>query len=156
MWGRSKTLICAICAVATVACLPPSGGGSKTFEDAGIAPLQGDLDAGTKFDAGADLDAAEPLPAGDMGGRLTDFGRPQMMDLAVAPPSRDAIPPAPIADAGRAPAPDVCNGLDDDSDGRIDEDFPEFGQDCEAMLDGCLAGALLTCVDGRIECVGED
>jgi hypothetical protein len=29
------------------------------------------------------------------------------------------------------PSPEVCNGIDDDCDGEVDEDFPQLGQPCD-------------------------
>jgi hypothetical protein len=46
-----------------------------------------------------------------------------------------------------------CNGIDDDCDGLVDEQFPTEGQDCIAGgIGACNVGAQ-TCVDGDIVCV---
>jgi hypothetical protein len=44
------------------------------------------------------------------------------------------------------PSPEVCNGLDDNCDGQIDETFPEDGKACE------IDGALGPCKDGQYKC----
>jgi hypothetical protein len=47
------------------------------------------------------------------------------------------------------PATDLCNGLDDDCDGAVDQDFPTVGDACSAGTGACFASGLVVCsVDG--------
>jgi subtilisin-like proprotein convertase family protein len=45
----------------------------------------------------------------------------------------------------RDPAPESCNGLDDDCDGEVDEDFPELGTTCSSGVGGCRRFGFVTC-----------
>ena len=49
---------------------------------------------------------------------------------------------------GLGPPVDDCNGLDDDGDGEIDEDFASEATTCG--LGACAAAGLTTCVDGTV------
>ena len=54
----------------------------------------------------------------------------------------------------RAPEDERCNGLDDDCDGRSDEDNPEGGAPCGVETGQCRQGVLV-CRDGALGCAGE-
>ncbi|MFN3201399.1 MAG: MopE-related protein [Bradymonadia bacterium] len=52
----------------------------------------------------------------------------------------------------RAPEEERCNGVDDDCDGRTDEEDPQLEAPCEGPLPGrCRPGAQ-QCVDGNLRC----
>jgi hypothetical protein len=53
----------------------------------------------------------------------------------------------------RAPAPEVCNGEDDNCDGMPDDGNPGGGAACNTGADGiCNAGTLM-CLDGDVQCM---
>jgi len=49
---------------------------------------------------------------------------------------------------------EVCNGLDDDCDGVIDDDPSDGDQPCGVAIGACSPG-VTTCIDGALQCVGE-
>ncbi|MCS6900044.1 MAG: MopE-related protein [Myxococcales bacterium] len=56
---------------------------------------------------------------------------------------------------GCIPLPEVCNGKDDDCDGQIDnvDKMIDVGQSCGQNIGQCKAG-ITTCVGGKLECTG--
>ena len=52
----------------------------------------------------------------------------------------------------RAPQLERCNRLDDDCDGRTDEDALETGEQCFAGAGVCRQAAFQTCFDGEVRC----
>ncbi|MEZ4269345.1 MAG: hypothetical protein R3F39_23550 [Myxococcota bacterium] len=92
-----------------------------------VAEVVDDADAGEDADVASDADA---VVAPDVDA---------VADSEVTP---DADPPDATCD------PESCNGLDDDCDGKTDEDFDGLGADCDANLDFCVLGTVVCTPDG--------
>ncbi len=57
--------------------------------------------------------------------------------------------------APAAPAPETCDGVDEDCDGAADEEAPAVGEGCDTGAPGpCGPGAWI-CLDGRAQCRAE-
>ena len=52
-----------------------------------------------------------------------------------------------------APAPEACDGLDNDCDNQTDEGNPGGGQDCNTGLDGVCSAGERICAEGAFACV---
>jgi hypothetical protein len=50
---------------------------------------------------------------------------------------------------------DVCNGLDDDCNGAVDDDDPSVGMECGATDQGVCELGVWACIAGNLVCVGE-
>lgn len=53
---------------------------------------------------------------------------------------------------GQDCVPEICNGLDDDCDGSVDEDVPGAGTACDTALPGVCAAGTSTCTNAAMTC----
>ena len=57
---------------------------------------------------------------------------------------------------GPSPGKEICNGKDDDCDGKADQTFPELGKACtvKGALGPCAVGKYTSCAGGKLVCTG--
>ena len=58
-----------------------------------------------------------------------------------------------ICDDEVIPSDEVCNGIDDNCDGAIDENDPDVGNDCDTSAPGVCADGIYRCEGGQLTCV---
>jgi hypothetical protein len=123
-------------ALLLVACHRTPLGFVSSMADAGTAAVAHDGAVLLPPDTAPDLTPPPDLVLAPDLAAIADLSLP---DRAAdqAPP---AIPPDPVVVPGCQPQPEVCNGRDDDCDGKVDEDLPPIP---------CPNGGSRYCIAGR-------
>jgi hypothetical protein len=112
----------------------------------------------TGTDAGTD--SSGPPPGTGPGGDSADDGNDASSDDVQPMDTGDSTASGPDDDSTSTsdgprcePSPEVCDGEDNDCDGRIDEDVPDTGTVCDTRLEGVCAAGTSACEGGEIVCV---
>lgn len=90
------------------------------------------------------------------------FSLPLLTGCSCEQRLRNVPPPEELPDAGPPPVPELCNGVDDNADGQIDEGFPTVTCGvgaCTREMPGCTNGAPTECMPfnpGAETCNGID
>ena len=92
---------------------------------------------------GCSLDVPTPVEFGDRTDGSYD------MDLPADHGHTDALSDSQVRPRRCEVSPEVCNDLDDDCDGIIDEDFPSLGDPCSLGVGACEAQGQLSCACSR-------
>lgn len=80
-------------------------------------------------------------------------GRSTLLDSLGASGEGGAATTSSSSVATCIPHEEVCNGLDDDCDGQVDQGDPGGGAFCETGLLGACAAGTLRCMDGALSCM---
>ena len=124
------------------------GGGAGAPGQAGGAGTAQGGDEEAAGDGSGEDDAAAPPGAGEGAeGEGEGEGEPA--------PDPDPEPePEPEPDPGCVPAREICDGRDNNCDGRVDEDDPQLGDSCDTGERGPCWQGRRRCVEGALSCVG--
>ena len=126
------------CLFSLVISLLSSGCAQNSFEggDLGVPSQSTVLDSRVRggVSAGEEVSAGDDLTGGESSGAV----------VVITPSAGEATISA--GESGSCTSRDeLCNGLDDDCDQRVDEEFDRLGDLCEVGLGACLSAGELTC-----------
>ncbi len=128
----------------------PCGAGSLVCTGAGGWQCQGGTTPGTEVCDGLDNDCDGAVDEGNPGGGGTcgssNVGRCKFGTLTCTGGAITCV-----GEVG--PAPEICNGVDDDCDGQTDETVPGSGNACGLSTGQCRKGTT-ACVGGVLVCQG--
>jgi hypothetical protein len=112
----------------------------------------GDGFTGPALTFGGPGTSAEDGSGNDTVGVSDDSGNDSATSRATSEGSADGTdsPPADTVDC--VPTEELCNGLDDDCDGEIDNGDPEAGQPCNTGNPGPCAAGTTACDGGAVVC----
>ena len=144
---RRPLLLATILAVSLAACASDRrgrGGGGGGGGGGGLPPGEGEGDEGEGEGEGEGPAEGEGEGAAEGEGEGPSEGEGE----GEGPSEGEGEGPACVPEA------ETCNGVDDDCDGRIDEDDPELGEGCSTGLPGPCWQGRLRCEEGALACVG--
>ena len=146
--GRWMRVGVAIASIAIVGCSPDDFGmGLASFGSGFPDPTTGTPEDTAGSTDGSSGGSADGSASADGSSSAAEAGTESTLDGSSGA-STDAT-----AEGGCTPSAELCDGIDNDCNGTVDDDDPEGGEACVTNNQGICADGTTECQDGELVCV---